>query len=264
MVSVIFNVTILSYYMINDKKVIAFDLDGTLAESKSSLTSEMSEVLSKLLEKYSLAVISGGAYPQFQKQFLNNFGAPKELLKNLYLFPTMGSTCYVYDLVLDEWKQLYKEELTQDEASKIMRAFDEAISESGFDLSGSFGDIVENRGTQITFSGRGQAAPNDVKASWDPNKTKRQLIISLLKKKIPEFEPKIGGISSIDVTKPGIDKAYAVGKIKDLLKVTDQEILFIGDALYKGGNDAPVKKTDVDFIQPDDPAATVEILRQYI
>lgn len=250
--------------MINHKKVIAFDLDGTLAESKSKLTVEMSEVLAKLLPKYYLAVISGGAYGQFQKQFLSSFSAPKEFFKNLYLFPTMGSTCYKYDEESSEWKMLYEERLSPDEIKKIMKAFDEAILESGFDLSGSYGEILEDRGTQVTFSGRGQEAPIDVKTAWDPDRLKRGLIVSLLKKKIPEFDVRIGGISSIDVTKLGIDKAYAIGKIRKLLNVTDDEIMFVGDALYKGGNDAPVKKTDVDFIQPDDPSDTLELLKQYI
>lgn len=131
-------------------------------------------------------------------------------------------------------------------------------------MSGSFGDIVEDRGTQVTFSGRGQSAPIDVKTAWDPDRSKRQLIVSILKKKIPQFDIRIGGISSIDITKMGIDKAYAIGKIQELLKVSDDEILFVGDALYKGGNDAPVKKTDVDFIQEDGPEYTLELLKEYI
>lgn len=247
-----------------DKKVIACDLDGTLAPSKSSISSEMSDVLCRILGKYSLAVISGGAFPQFQKQFLSGLLCPKDLLKNLYLFPTMGSTCYKYDEESHEWKMLYEERLSPEETKKIMNAFSESILESGFDLSGSYGEILEDRGTQVTFSGRGQEAPIDVKTTWDPDRLKRGLIVSLLKKKIPEFDIRIGGISSIDVTKMGIDKAYAIGKIRKLLDVTDDEIMFVGDALYKGGNDAPVKKTDVDFIQPDDPSDTLELLKQYV
>lgn len=250
--------------MIYNKKVIAFDLDGTLAESKSSLTPEMSHVLSKLLLKYEVAVISGGSYIQFQKQFLSSLSCSKDLYTRLYLFPTMGSTCYVYDKDKDSWKQLYKEELSKDDRSKIFKAFDEAILESGLDLSGSFGDILEDRGTQVTFSGRGQEAPVDIKKTWDPEMHKRQLLVGILKKKIPEFDIKMGGMSSIDITRMGIDKAYAIGKIKDLLKVSDDEILFVGDALYKGGNDNAVKKTGVDYIQEDGPTDTIELLKQFV
>ncbi len=250
--------------MINHKKVIACDLDGTLAPSKSSLSKEMSDILVEVLPRYNLAVISGGAFSQFQKQFLSSLDCPKDLYKNLYLFPTMGSTCYVYDFEKDEWKMLYEEKLTEDEINLIMRSFEEAISETGLDLSNPYGDILENRGTQVTFSGRGQNAPIEAKESWDPDHSKRQAIIDILKKKIPDFDIKLGGMTSIDITRKGVDKAYAIGKIKSLLDVVDDDILFIGDALYKGGNDAAAKKTGVDYIQPDDPEDTIEILKEYI
>ena len=48
-----------------------------------------------------------------------------------------------------------------------------------------------------------------------------------------------------------------------MLGVKDEDIIYIGDALYKGGNDASVKKTDVDFIQKDEPKETMEFLQQY-
>lgn len=250
--------------MINHKKVIACDLDGTLAPSKSSLSKEMSDILSQVLPRYALAVISGGAFSQFQKQFLSSLDCSRDLYKNLYLFPTMGSTCYIYDFDKGDWKMLYEERLTEEEVSSILKAFDEAINESGLDLSDHYGDILENRGTQVTFSGKGQNAPIEVKESWDPDRSKRQLIIDILKKKIPDFDIKLGGMTSIDITRQGVDKAYAIGKIKNLLNVGDEDILFIGDALYKGGNDASAKKTGVDYIQPDDPENTIDILKEYI
>ncbi|KND48157.1 MAG: phosphomannomutase [Parcubacteria bacterium C7867-006] len=248
----------------NTKKVIACDLDGTLAPSKSSLSREMSDVIRQILPRYSLAVISGGAFPQFQKQFLFNLDCPKELYKNLYLFPTMGSTCYVYDYEKDDWKQIYEEKLSDEERRDIIQAFKDSINESGLDLEGAYGEILEDRGTQVTFSGRGQNAPIDAKNSWDPDRTKRQILVDLLKSKIPNFDIRMGGMSSIDVTRLGVDKAYAIGKIKSLLNVNDDDIVFVGDALYKGGNDAPVKKTNVDYIQEDGPNETLELLKNYI
>jgi hydroxymethylpyrimidine pyrophosphatase-like HAD family hydrolase len=47
------------------KKLIVFDLDGTLAESKSSLDTEMSTLLHNLIRIVKVAVISGGDWPQF-------------------------------------------------------------------------------------------------------------------------------------------------------------------------------------------------------
>ncbi len=246
------------------KKVIVCDLDGTLTESKSTLSQSMAEVLCQILSKHFLVVISGGTFSQFQKQFLSQLSCGPELLQNLYLFPTMGGACYTYDLASLNWKEIYNEELSLSERKEIVKALNQAMLESGLDFTSSYGDIIEDRGSQVTFSGRGQQAPIDMKKTWDPDKSKRRLIIKLLKKKIPQFEINIGGITSIDITKKGIDKAYAISKIKELLNVTDDDVIFVGDALYKGGNDAPVKKTDVDFIQQSGPDETIELLKQYI
>lgn len=249
--------------MVN-KKVIVCDLDGTLAESKSALSPDMAEILCHVLSRHYLAVVSGGSYRQFQDQFISGLHCPPELLQNLFLFPLMGSTCYVFDPKNVSWKQVYEEKLSQKERANIVEAFNEAISESGFDLSDSYGDVIEDRGSQVTFSGRGQQAPLEVKEMWDPDQSKRRKLITILEKKIPKFNLKIGGISSIDVTRAGVDKAYAIGKIKEILHVTDDDIIFVGDALYKGGNDEAVKNTGVDFIQEEGPSQTMEFLSRYM
>jgi len=248
----------------NNKKVIVCDLDGTLALSKSPLAPDMAEVLCHILSRHFLAVVSGGSYRQFHDQFISELHCPPELLQNLFLFPLMGSTCYVFDPKNVSWKQVYEEKLSQKEREDIIEAFNEAISLAGFDLSDSYGDIIEDRGSQITFSGRGQQAPLEVKKVWDPDQSKRRKLISILEKKIPKFNLKIGGMSSIDVTRAGVDKAYAIGKIKEIIHVADEDIIFVGDALYKGGNDEAVKNTDVDFIQEDGPDETMEFLSRYI
>ena len=244
------------------KKVIVCDLDGTLTESKSKLTPEMSEVLCGILSRHYLVVVSGGAYSQFQKQFLSQLHCGENQLKNLSLFPTNGTTCYVYQG--GSWKQLYDNPLDIEERKEIISVLKEAIKESGLDLSGVYGEIIDDRGSQITFSGSGQEAPLAVKKAWDPDGLKRRLIVDIIKKKIPKFEIRINSMSSIDITRKGIDKAYAIKKIKELLNVTDEDIVFVGDALYKGGNDAPVKKTGVDYIQESGPDETLEFLRQYL
>lgn len=248
----------------NGKKVIVADLDGTLAASKSTLSPAMAEVIRHVLTRHHLAVVSGGSYAQFQKQFLGELKGNPELFKNLLLFPTMGSICFVYDYPQKSWKQVYNKELSVAERKEIINAIHGAVSESGFDLSRSYGDTIEDRGSQITFSGQGQKAPLDVKANWDPDQSKRRKIVDILKKKIPKFEIRIGGMTSIDITQKGVDKAFAIKKIKELLKVKDEDIIYVGDALYKGGNDEAVKTTGVDFIQESGPNETIEFLSRFM
>ena len=248
--------------MAENKKVIVSDLDGTLTESKSLISSEMAEVICQLLSKHFLAVVSGGSYNQYQKQFLSGLSCGEDKLKNLFLFPTNGSTCYLYEN--DNWKQVYNEPLGDEERKNIISVLKEAIKETGLDLSGAYGEVIEDRGSQITFSGCGQEAPVDEKKKWDPGGIKRQAIVLILKKRIPQFEIRINSTSSIDITRWGIDKAYAIAKIKKLLNVTDDDIIFVGDALYKGGNDSAIKKTGIDFIQESGPDQTIEFLGQYL
>ena len=248
--------------MQNPKKVIACDMDGTLTESKALLSAEMAEVLCQLLNRYFVAVVSGGAYHQFQKQFLTQLKCAEDVLKKLFLFPVNGSTCYKYEN--SAWVQVYNEPLSEEERKEIISALNDAIKETGIDLSGAYGEIIEDRGSQVTFSGKGQDAPIALKKTWDPDRTKRQAIVDIIKKRIPQFEIRVNATSSIDINKNGIDKAYAIEKIKEILNVTDDDIVFIGDALYKGGNDSAVKKTGVDFIQEPGPDETMEFLRQYI
>lgn len=246
------------------KKVIACDLDGTLARSKSVLEPSMAGIIDKVLDKYMFAVISGGAFPQFQKQFISQLSSNSQKLKNLYLFPTNGSVCYMFDASSNEWKKLYDEPLTIKEKDKIMKAFSVALSESGVSLEENYGERIEDRGGQITFSACGQEAPIEIKEKWDPDQEKRHKIAEILSREIPEFEIKIGGTTSIDITHKGINKAYAINKIFEYLKVKKDEVLFIGDAIFPGGNDYAALETGVDCLKVSGPEEVLEVLKSYL
>ena len=248
----------------NPKKVIVCDLDRTLTLSKSPLSKDMAEVLCHVLARHFLAVISGASYKQFQYQFVSQLRCPPQLLENLSLFPQSGSLCYVFDTKNVGWKKIYEEKLSSKDRKSIIEAFNQAVGEAGLDLSDSYGEVIEDRGSQVTFSGRGQEAPLEVKEVWDRDQTKRRKLMAILDKKLPQFNFHIGGISSIDVTRKGVDKAYAIGKIKELLHVADDDIIYVGDALYKGGNDEIIKTTGIDFIQEDGPNETIEFLSRYM
>ena len=247
-----------------EEKIVVCDLDGTLAPSKSALEKEMASLICGVLKKHKFAVISGGSYKQFQKQFVNHLFCGEDNLDKLYLFPTNGSSCFIYDKSDGTWKKLYEENLSEFEKEKILKAFDKVLPESGIDLSFPFGKIVEDRGGQITFSGRGQEAPLEIKEMWDQNRSKREKIVEMLLKEIPEFEIRIGGATSIDVTKKGITKAYAIGKIEEILNVPKEDIVFIGDALFSGGNDFSAKETGVECISVSGPSDTEKVLKKYL
>jgi len=238
------------------KKLIVFDLDGTLAESKSPLDSEMAGLLGVLLGIVKVAVISGGNWPQFEKQVLAKL--PQDApLNNLSLLPVCGTKFYRYD---SGWKLLYSEDFTSEEKLRIIRALKQVMAESGCAAQTAWGEIIEDRGSQITFSALGQQAPIEAKRNWDPDFSKRQQMKSMLDKLIPDFSVRLGGTTSIDVTKPGIDKAHGIRKLRDALGVAIQEMIFVGDALFPGGNDYPAREAGVVSIQVRDPNESKRVI----
>ena len=197
------------------KKLIVFDLDGTLAESKSAVDPAMSGLLHDLLAIVKVAIISGGGWPQFEKQVVAKL-PHDERLTQLSLLPTCGTKFYQYS---GDWKKLYEEDFTRDQRDKILSSLHKALAEAGYKVAKVWGEVIEDRGSQITFSALGQKAPLEEKNKWDPDYVKRKKIKAILDKLIPQFSVRIGGSTSIDITKPGIDKAYGIGKMRDLLHI---------------------------------------------
>jgi HAD superfamily hydrolase (TIGR01484 family) len=233
------------------KKLIVFDLDGTLAPSKSSLAPQTAGLLRDLLGIVKVAVISGGAWAQFEKQLLTDL--PKDsLLANLSLLPTCGTKFFQYN---EKWQELYSEDLTAEQKKKIIDSLDKAAGEAGYRAEKVWGNVIEDRGSQVTFSALGQKAPLAEKDKWDADFAKRKKITAILETLIPEFSIRMGGATSIDVTKPGIDKAYGMGKLRDTLHLSFKEMIYVGDALFPGGNDYPAEEAGVVSIPvkgPDD------------
>jgi phosphomannomutase len=243
------------------KKLIVFDLDGTLADSKSAVDPEMSGLLHDLLAIVKVAVISGGGWPQFEKQLVSNLPQDK-LLANLSLLPTCGTKFYRYESA--DWKKIYSEDFTTDQREKILDSLKKAIGVADFKIEKLWGEQIEDRGSQITFSALGQQAPLEEKEKWDPDFAKRKKIKAVLDTFIPEFSIRIGGSTSVDITKPGIDKAYGIGKLRDLLGISIKEMIYIGDALYVGGNDYPAETAGVDCISVKDPNETKRVIQTII
>ena len=161
------------------KKLIVFDLDGTLAESKASLDAEMSALLRDLLSIVKVAVISGGNWPQFEKQLLSNL-PHDQCLKNLSLLPTCGTKFFRYE---GAWEKIYSEDFTENEKEIIISSLNKALELSGFKSGKHWGEVIEDRGSQITFSALGQRAPIEEKKRWDPDFAKRKKIKAILEEK---------------------------------------------------------------------------------
>ena len=184
-----------------------------------------------------------------------------DCLKNLFLLPTCGTKFYRFD---GTWRELYSEDFSVDEKLIIVNALNKAIEQSGFKAEEHWGDVIEDRGGQITFSALGQQAPLDEKKKWDPDFAKRKKIRGILEPLIPKFSIQLGGSTSIDVTRPGIDKGYGVRKLHEILAIAIEDMIFVGDAVFPGGNDYPAKQAGVVSIEVRDPHETKRVIEATI
>jgi len=238
------------------KKLIAFDLDGTLAESKSPLPDRIAELLNALLTHFQVCIISGGKYELFQSQVLANLHTSTENLAKLHLMPTSGTRYYRFDLQKSDWIEVYAENLTKEQKAKIIHALNEGLDKSGWRPKKTWGDIIEDRDSQVSLSILGQEIITELgekglclKEAWDPTGEKKLKLRSIIAPLIPEFEVRAAGLTTIDVTKPGIDKAYGMKKLIEITGIKKNEILFMGDKLIEGGNDYPVKAMGIDSLE---------------
>ncbi len=243
------------------KQLVAFDLDGTLAESKQPLDDTMARDLADLLGVAKVAVISGGDWPQFEKQVASRLPADARL-DRLFLMPTTGAKLYRFRD--DGWVRIYAEDFSREEHDRIVSALEEAVKAEGLVPERLWGEQIEDRGSQITFSALGQEAPLEPKKNWDPDLAKRKALQTRLEEALPDLSVRIGGSTSLDITRKGVDKAYAIERLVEESGVPREAILFMGDAIYPGGNDDPVRASGIDSIRVRDPAETASVIRALV
>jgi len=246
------------------KKVIIFDLDGTLAKSKSDIDHEMASVICELLRVKYVAVTSGCSFQQFESQFLSGLPGSSNL-SNLFLFPTSSASGYYFDRKRRRFFQAYTNLLSVQDAKKILRSFQRVFAETRYiHPARTWGPVFENRGSQVTFSALGQRAPLRFKRKWDPDQKKRLKIRKLLREQLPDFEISVGGTTSIDVTRKGVNKTLCVKKLTERLDLERKSMLFVGDALFRGGNDYIMKSTGIKCIPVSGPEETKKLIRKII
>jgi len=187
--------------------------------------------------------------------------ATPEQLSRLHIMPTTGTQYWHY--VEGEWKREYAHFLSDEQVTKIAASLEKAVKGLGYWCENPTGEIIENRGSQITYSALGQWATPEDKYAWDPDQEKRKKIVELITPELADINIKIGigGTTSVDITMPGIDKAYGMRQLMEQTGYKMEEILFIGDKLQPGGNDYPVKEMGIDTIEVTSHEDTNWVLR---
>lgn len=243
-------------------KAIAFDIDDTLTASKQPLENDMAETLSLLSHEVPIAIISGAKKDQILTQLISRLSHHKS--ESFYIFPNSGASAYTFSS-LGEVRELYSHTIKEEDASHIISFAEKVIKESGINKGYELaGNIIENRGASIALSLLGQQASPEAKKSFDPDGKKRLILLPLFEKEFPSFSSRIGGGTTIDINQKGIDKAYGMREFAKILSLPEEKIMYVGDALYEGGNDFAVLSTKVMTYKVKNPSDTLAYLKSVL
>ena len=238
--------------------MLAFDIDHTLCLSKQPIPKEVAELLVQLLGKFEVCVISGRSYTQFFDQVVSRLPITDvELLRHLHLLPAQGTQYYRY---AKGWESVYAYHLEEEDVSRIFAVVRQAAKELGYWRKENHenGDkVLENRESQVTFAAVDTGASAEVKRAWDPDHAKREAMIARMRELAPEFEYRLGGSTSIDITRVGMDKGYGMRRLVEELEIGLDEILYFGDMTQPGGNDYPIVQMGVETITVQEYTDTV-------
>ena len=244
-------------------RLVAFDLDDTLAPSKSAIDPRIGELLIALAERVEVAIISGGQLGQFTAQVVDRLPeASDDVLSRLHLMPTCGTQ--YYRLTPAGIETVYARTLSDDQKARALAAVEEEARRLGLWEAQTWGAILEDRGSQITFSALGQTAPVDAKMAWDPTGEKKSALRDAVAARVPDLEVRSGGSTSIDITERGIDKAYGMRQLSDQTGIALDDMLFVGDRLDEAGNDYPVLAMGVECQAVEGWPDTAEFLEKLL
>lgn len=238
--------------------VLAFDLDNTLALSKTRMDEAMARHFAALTHLRPVAIVSGGRFRQFRDQVLDALPADTDRGR-LHLMPTSGTRYYRWQD--GDWDQVYAHDLSQADRRAAIASLEKRARELGDWEEDTWGPRIEDRGSQITFSALGQEAPVQAKEAWDPDNSRKDRLAAAVTADLPHLQVRSGGSTSVDISAKGIDKAYAVSTLARILGVGVDRILFVGDRMDPDGNDYPAALAGAMAVSVANPADTLDLIQ---
>ncbi|RBQ00025.1 HAD-IIB family hydrolase [Bifidobacterium xylocopae] len=238
-------------------RLLAFDLDTTLARSKTRMDQGMAARFAAMTRLRSTAIISGGRFEQFRDQVLDALPAQADL-SSLHLMPTSGTCYYRWDG--SDWRQVYAHDLSAEARHAAMESLERRARQLGDWEERTWGPRIEDRGSQITFSALGQDAPVEAKEAWDPTNQRKNALAQAVARDLPDLQVRSGGSTSVDISAKGIDKAYAIGQLSRILSIPADSMVFVGDRMDPDGNDYPAALAGTMALRVSDPDDTMALL----
>ncbi len=222
-------------------RLIAFDLDGTLTQHKSTLEPENRAVLDRLSKRYKLLMVGAGRCRRIFDQMEQY---PIDIIGNY------GMEGAVYDPDTKDIRMIFEDVLPCDR-NEMESRITMLRNEFGFtEYTG--GNVEFHASGCVTFPILGTEALLADKLVFDPDRAKRRPLLARVREVNPDYNVFVGGTSSFDMTPSDYDKYQALDRYCCEHGYAHDEVLFVGDDFGDGGNDASVYNSDIPFLPIED------------
>ncbi len=252
-------------------KLLAFDVDDTLAGYHEKISDTTAKLLIKLLKHYHIAILTGRTLEKIQdyviaplnRLLINATSSPHQV------FISTSGGGYIFRLQSPKLKLLKKFPIDKKDFITIQKALLQALKKMPKhpQIPNMPPPLIEYRETSIVFREIGTNPTLHQKQIYDLSQKRRRLLFKHFKQLYPDynkFNYKFSKYSSIDITLKNVDKASALLHILQDLKLSKDSTVYFGDAFTKHSNDYPILELGVKCIQVKDPTQTTNILKKLI
>ncbi len=211
-----------------------FDLDNTLTRSRSPITPEHAEILKRLSEQADVIVVSGGRRSQIQNQL------DSEMAGSYYVLGQNGN-----EAVLKDGTELWMQRPSETQKEAIRALVEKMKSHLALEVQDE-NDLIEDRGCSIAYSTIGHHEDVSKKEVYDPDHAKRIALLDFFKDEVATLrdthgiEVRTGGTTCLDFFLAGKNKGSNITAFLPRMNWQKEDCLYIGDALFPGGNDETV------------------------
>ena len=229
------------------KKLLCFDLDGTLTQHRSSLEKENRNLLDELSKKYKIIMVGAGNAPRIYEQ-MGEY--PIDIIANYGMQESK---------MIDGKFTIIREEKSNPDKAYFIEKI--AYLRQKYGYTDFKGETVEFHSTgMVTFPLLGTKAEIKDKIAFDPTREKRKVLYPEVLELFPDYTVYIGGSSSFDFTAKRYNKYDAIMTYAKANGYTKDEILYIGDDFGDGGGDSHIRLGGMDYIEITDYRKTAEAL----
>lgn len=229
------------------KKLLVFDLDGTLSNHRSPLPDESRALLDSLGKKYQLMMCGAGNAPRIYKQ-MGNY--PIDIVANYGM---------QHARVIDGKFEITKQ-ITTTVDSLFFREKSDYLREK-YGYTEYYGEPLEfHKSGMVTFGLLGTKAPREEKLVFDPDRAKRRVMYPEVLEIFKDYTVFIGGSSSFDIVGKQYNKYDATMEYAQKYGYTKEQILYIGDDMGDGGGDSHIRLGGMDYIHVLDYTKVAQML----